>query len=84
MEAIPRDADKTAGVLEKDVEGSPSPSNVSETSLAFNRETFLASFTAEEDKAIMRKVDLRFLCLIGCMYLLKNVSGRFHFIKKLY
>lgn len=36
------------------------------------KKEFLASFTASEDKAIMRKVDLRFLWLIGITYLIKN------------
>lgn len=36
------------------------------------REVFLASFTADEDKKIMRKVDMRFLWLIGITYLIKN------------
>lgn len=33
---------------------------------------FLASFSAADDKAIMRKVDWRFLWLIGITYLIKN------------
>lgn len=36
------------------------------------KKDFLASFTAAEDKAIMRKVDWRFLWLIGITYLIKN------------
>lgn len=36
------------------------------------KKAFLASFTATEDKAIMRKVDWRFLWLIGITYLIKN------------
>jgi len=32
----------------------------------------LASFSREDEKAIMRKVDNRFLVLIGAMYLIKN------------
>lgn len=36
------------------------------------RKAFLASFTAREDQAIMRKVDMRFLWLIGITYLIKN------------
>lgn len=39
-----------------------------------DREAFLSSFTAEEDRRIMRKVDKRFLLLIGLMYMLKNVD----------
>lgn len=38
------------------------------------KKAFLATFTAEEDKAIMRKVDRKFLLLIGIIYLFKNVS----------
>jgi hypothetical protein len=41
---------------------------------ADHRKVFLESFTAEEDKAIRRKVDRRFLWLIGMIYILKNVS----------
>ena len=44
----------------------------SETSQS--REEFLATFTPEEEKAIMRKVDKRFLFLIGMMLVIKNVS----------
>lgn len=36
------------------------------------KKQFLGTFTAEEDKAIMRKVDMRFLWLIGITYLIKN------------
>ncbi len=39
------------------------------------RAAFLATFTPEEEKAIMRKVDLRFLVLIGFMYLVKNAGS---------
>lgn len=39
-----------------------------------DKEAFLASFSSAEDKAIMRKVDRRFLLLIGLMYLIKNVG----------
>lgn len=42
---------------------------------AENREAFLASFTAEENHRIMRKVDRKFLLIIGMMYILKNVSA---------
>jgi len=41
-----------------------------------DRRAFLASFSPEEDKAIRRKVDWRFLWLIGMMYIIKNVSWR--------
>lgn len=49
-------------------ERTPSPSS------ANYRETFLASFDAEEDKRIMRKVDRRFLLLIGLAYMIKNID----------
>lgn len=47
---------------------------VSSSSSLTDREAFLSSFSAEEDKKIMRKVDKRFLLLIGLMYVLKNVD----------
>lgn len=57
------------GAQETVVEASPTGS-ISEQ----DRESFLASFTAEEDRRIMRKVDRRFLLLIGLMYMLKNID----------
>lgn len=36
------------------------------------KQAFLASFTPSEDGEIMRKVDMRFLWLIGITYLIKN------------
>jgi len=42
-----------------------------------DRKTFLSSFSPEEDKAIRRKVDNRFLLLIGLMYMIKNVRTLF-------
>ncbi|CAG8977545.1 hypothetical protein HYALB_00012351 [Hymenoscyphus albidus] len=39
-----------------------------------DKTAFLASFTAEEDRAIMTKVDCRFLWLIELMYLIKNID----------
>ena len=41
------------------------PQSVSD---AGSREAFLASFKPEDDKAIMKKVDRRFLLLIGILY----------------
>ena len=38
------------------------------------RTTFLSTFTAEDDKRIMRKVNRRFLLLIGLMNLVKQVD----------
>ncbi|KAK3329132.1 MFS transporter [Apodospora peruviana] len=39
-----------------------------------DRKAFLATFTAEEDRAIRRKVDRRFLWLIGLIYIIKNID----------
>lgn len=36
--------------------------------------TFLSTFTADDEKRIMRKVDMRFVFLAGVMYLIKQVS----------
>jgi hypothetical protein len=38
-----------------------------------SKQAFLSSFTQAENKAIMRKVDRRFLLLIGILYMTKNV-----------
>lgn len=38
------------------------------------RQDFLSRFTADDDRRIMRKVDLRFLPLMGFMYLVKQVD----------
>lgn len=38
------------------------------------RQNFLSRFTADDDRHIMRKVDLRFLPLMGFMYLVKQVD----------
>ncbi|EXJ80493.1 hypothetical protein A1O1_08638 [Capronia coronata CBS 617.96] len=46
----------------------------SSSSSLTDREAFLSSFTAEDDRRIMRKVDKRFLLLIGMMYILKNID----------
>lgn len=39
------------------------------------RIAFLETFTAGEEKSIMRKVDYRFCVLIGIMYMIKAVSN---------
>jgi hypothetical protein len=44
-----------------------------------SREAFLASFTADENHRIMRKVDRKFLLIIGMMYILKNVRSDVRF-----
>jgi len=65
-----QDIDKHAGPKAGTLVSSPSTESLDIT----DKEAFLSSFTPEEDKAIRRKVDLRFLLLIGLMYLVKNVS----------
>ncbi|KAJ5492113.1 Major facilitator superfamily domain general substrate transporter [Penicillium expansum] len=39
-----------------------------------SREEFLASFSSQEEKQIRRKVDKRFLLLIGLMYMVKQID----------
>jgi hypothetical protein len=46
----------------------------SPTSTEERRKALLLSFTAEDDKRIRRKIDRRFLGLIGMMYLIKQVD----------
>jgi hypothetical protein len=41
---------------------------------AGSREAFLASFSPADDKAVMKKVDRRFLLLIGILYLTKTID----------
>jgi hypothetical protein len=41
---------------------------------AGSKAAFLATFTPQDDKDVMRKVDRRFLLLIGILYMTKNVS----------
>lgn len=52
-------------------EQSPGPSEADSESY---RQEFLARFTKEDDRRIMRKVDLRFLPLLGLMYLVKQID----------
>jgi len=42
---------------------------------AGSKATFLASFTPQDDEDVMRKVDRRFLLLIGILYMTKNVGA---------
>lgn len=41
---------------------------------AGSKAAFLATFTPQDDKVVMRKVDRRFLLLIGILYMTKNVG----------
>ena len=41
------------------------------------RKALLQSFTPEEDRIVRRKIDWRFLPLIGMMYLVKTVGSFF-------
>ncbi|KAK6435873.1 hypothetical protein LTR95_007940 [Oleoguttula sp. CCFEE 5521] len=43
---------------------------------ASDRAAFLATFSRAEDKAIMKKVDRRFLLLIGMLYMTKNIDNQ--------
>ena len=57
------------------IEVPDSGSNSIHSDAEAERRAFLSTFSPEEDKAIRRKVDYRFLWLIGLMYIIKNVSG---------
>jgi hypothetical protein len=49
---------------------------------AGSKAAFLATFTPQDDKDVMRKVDRRFLLLIGILYMTKNVSiSRLHIME---
>ena len=60
-------------VTEINITRSSPPQNIEE---AGSKAAFLATFTPQDDKDIMRKVDKRFLLLIGILYMTKNVSRR--------
>lgn len=49
---------------------------------AGSKAAFLATFTPQDDKDVMRKVDRRFLLLIGILYMTKNVSAVPSFVLK--
>lgn len=53
---------------------STQPSQPQSIEEAGSKAAFLATFTPQDDKAVMRKVDRRFLLLIGILYMTKNVS----------
>jgi hypothetical protein len=53
-------------VTEINTTRSPPPQNIEE---AGGKAAFLATFTPQDDKDIMRKVDKRFLLLIGILYI---------------
>lgn len=61
---------KTPGVSAFQDASDPLPAGGSSPDKA----AFLATFTEEENKAIMKKVDRRFLLLIGILYLTKNLD----------
>lgn len=73
MGSIPKDLEINTGekapAAYEDPFHSGAPSSPSD-----HRNAVLSSFSAEEDKAVMRKVDRRFLLLIGLMYMLKNID----------
>lgn len=68
------DFPKTEEVSTK-VEVPDSGSNSIHSDAEAERRAFLSTFSPEEDKAVRRKVDYRFLWLIGLMYIIENVSG---------
>jgi hypothetical protein len=66
---------------QRKVEGNDNVAEISSTQSqpqsieeAGSKAVFLATFTPQDDKDVMRKVDRRFLLLIGILYMTKNVS----------
>ncbi|CAK7198065.1 hypothetical protein SEUCBS139899_000723 [Sporothrix eucalyptigena] len=54
---------------------SATPNDVNDVNDAsFDRTAFLASFSAAEEKAIMRKIDYRLLVLAGIIYMIKQID----------
>jgi hypothetical protein len=72
-EVLPTAAEKSDVAEKVETVGSSSASSNDPLDEEAERKAFLATFTAEEDKAIRRKVDWRFLWLIGLIYIIKNV-----------
>ncbi|KAF2644428.1 permease of the major facilitator superfamily [Massarina eburnea CBS 473.64] len=63
--------------IEKAIDTSSDHSHIgleSQDAIVSPKEAFLSSFSQAENKAIMRKVDRRFLFIIGMMYLIKSVD----------
>jgi hypothetical protein len=67
--------------LQGKIEGNDNVAEISSTQSqpqsieeAGSKAAFLATFTPQDDKDVMRKVDRRFLLLIGILYMTKNVS----------
>lgn len=72
---IPRDVKGHTAIDTKSAETEPDvaqPAKLRDDPEA--RAAFLATFSHEEAKAIMRKVDMRFFVLIGLMFMVKNVN----------
>ncbi|KAH7395549.1 MFS transporter [Cadophora sp. MPI-SDFR-AT-0126] len=68
-----KDVPKTEEISTK-VEVPNSSSNSFHSDSEAERRAFLSTFSPEEDKSIRRKVDCRFLWLIGLMYIIKNID----------
>ncbi|XMA13957.1 hypothetical protein WAI453_006748 [Rhynchosporium graminicola] len=56
------------------IDAPDSGSNSIHSDAEADRRAFLSTFSPEEDEAIRRKVDYRFLWLIGLMYIIKNID----------
>ncbi|KAF2009893.1 MFS transporter [Aaosphaeria arxii CBS 175.79] len=65
-----------AEIAPKEVDAGVRDATTSETAsgISQSKAEFLSSFTQAENKAIMRKVDRRFLFIIGMMYVIKNID----------
>ncbi|KPI36925.1 uncharacterized protein AB675_5986 [Cyphellophora attinorum] len=74
MASLPADLDVEAKGFAHDVKVTANDAASSSSSDRAETEAFLSTFTAEEHNAVMKKVDRRFLLLIGLMYMLKNID----------
>jgi sugar phosphate permease len=74
MASSPADLDIEAKGVPHDVKVTANDAASSSSSDRAETEAFLSTFTAEEHNAVMKKVDRRFLLLIGLMYMLKNID----------
>jgi hypothetical protein len=73
-ESVPSVLSHTGKNIDKNVV-SVIPDSIDEE--AAEKAAFLASFTLEEEKKILRKIDYRFLVLIRLMYIIKQVRPIF-------
>lgn len=66
--------DNTMAIGDKTAVNAASQDLAQRPATSSEKAEFLATFTEDENKAIMRKVDRRFLLLIGVLYMTKNLD----------